>query len=55
MWYIEYVLSLVGMVVGAGLVVLDFWYIRFGFSFMMLAIGLAIAFVSSYINVKLTD
>ena len=55
MWYVMYVLSLVGLVVGAGLIVLDFMYIRFGFSFGMFAVGAIIAIVSAYVNVKLTD
>ena len=55
MWYIMYVLSLVGIFVGSGLIVLDFWYIKFGFSFMMFAVGLVVALASAYINAKLTD
>lgn len=55
MWVIMYLASIVGMVAGCGLIVIDFWYIRFGFSFAMFAVGLMIALVSSYINVKLTD
>ena len=55
MWIVAYIASLVGLVFGAGMIVLDFMYIRFGFSFAMFAIGLVIALVSSYINVKLTD
>ena len=55
MWYVMYVLSLLGMVAGAGLIVLDFWYIKFGFSFMMFAVGAIIALVSAYVNAKLTN
>ena len=55
MWFIMYLASIVGMVIGCGLIVIDFWYIKFGFSFSVLAIGLMIALVSSYINVKLSD
>jgi len=55
MWYVVYVLSLLGMVAGAGLIVIDFWYIKFGFSFMMFAVGLVIALVSAYVNTKLSD
>lgn len=55
MWFIAYIASLVGLVFGAGLIVLDFMYIRFGFSFAMFAIGLVIALVSAYVNTKLTD
>lgn len=55
MWFIAYIASLVGIVFGAGLIVLDFMYIRFGFSFAMFAIGLVIALVSAYVNTKLTD
>lgn len=55
MWVIMYLASIVGMVAGCGLIVIDFWYIKFGFSFAMFAIGFMIALVSSYINVKLTD
>lgn len=55
MWFIVYFASLFGMVAGAGLIVLDFMYIRFGFSFGMFAIGFVIALVSAYVNVKLTD
>lgn len=50
-----YLASIVGMVFGCGMIVIDFWYIRFGFSFAMFAIGLMIALVSAYVNVKLTD
>lgn len=55
MWIVAYIASLVGIVFGAGLIVLDFMYIRFGFSFAMFAIGLVIALVSAYVNTKLTD
>lgn len=55
MWFIAYIASLIGLVFGAGLIVLDFMYIRFGFSFVMFAIGLMIALVSAYVNTKLTD
>lgn len=55
MWIVAYIASLIGIVFGAGLIVLDFMYIRFGFSFAMFAIGLVIALVSAYINTKLTD
>lgn len=55
MWIVAYIASLVGLVFGAGLIVLDFMYIRFGFSFAMFAIGLVIALVSAYVNVKLSD
>ena len=55
MWYIMYVLSLVGLIFGAGLIVLDFMYIKFGFSFAMFAVGLVIALVSAYVNAKLSD
>lgn len=55
MWFIAYIASLVGLVFGAGMVILDFMYIKFGFSFAMFAIGFVIALVSAYVNVKLTD
>ena len=55
MWFIMYLASIVGMVFGCGMVVIDFWYIKFGFSFSVFAIGFMIALVSSYINVKLTN
>ena len=55
MWFVMYLASIVGMVFGCGMIVIDFWYIRFGFSFAMFAIGLVIALVSAYVNVKLTD
>lgn len=55
MWFVMYVLSLVGLIVGAGLIVIDFWYIRFGFSFGMFVVGLVIALVSAYVNTKLSD
>lgn len=55
MWFIAYIVSLIGLVFGAGLIILDFMYIKFGFSFAMFAIGLVIALVSAYVNTKLTD
>lgn len=55
MWFIMYLASLIGLVFGGSLIILDFWYIRFGFSFAMFAIGLVIALVSAYVNVKLSD
>lgn len=55
MWYVMYVLSLLGMVAGCGLIVLDFWYVRFGFSFALFAVGLVIALVGAYVNAKLTN
>lgn len=55
MWFVMYLASIVGMVIGGSLVVLDFMYIRFDFSFAMFAIGLIIALVSAYVNTKLTD
>lgn len=55
MWFVMYFASLVGLVFGAGLIVLDFMYIKFGFSFSVFAIGLVIALVSAYVNTKLTD
>lgn len=55
MWFIAYIASLIGLVFGAGLIILDFMYIRFGFSFAIFAIGFVIALVSAYVNVKLTD
>ncbi len=55
MWFVMYVLSLVGLIFGAGLIVLDFMYIKFGFSFAMFAVGLVIALVSAYVNTKLSD
>lgn len=55
MWIVVYIASLIGLVFGGSLIILDFWYIKFGFSFAMFAIGLMIALVSSYINVKLTN
>ena len=55
MWFIAYIASLIGLVFGAGMIVIDFWYIKFGFSFAMFAIGLVIALVSAYVNTKLTD
>ena len=55
MWFVMYFASLLGLVVGAGLIVIDFWYIKFGFSFALFAIGLVIALVSAYVNTKLTD
>ena len=50
-----YLVSIVGMVFGCGMIVLDFWYIKFGFSFSVFAIGFVIALVSAYVNIKLTD
>ena len=55
MWFVMYLASIVGMVFGGTLIILDFMYIRFGFSFTVFAIGLMIALVSAYVNVKLTD
>ena len=55
MWIVAYIASLIGLVFGAGLIVLDFWYIKFGFSFSVFAIGLVIALVSAYVNTKLTN
>jgi hypothetical protein len=55
MWIVVYLASIVGMVFGGTLIILDFMYIRFGFSFTVFAIGLVIALVSAYINTKLTD
>lgn len=55
MWIVAYIASLIGLVFGAGLIVLDFMYIKFGFSFAMFTIGFVIALVSAYVNVKLTD
>lgn len=55
MWVIMYLASIIGVVFGCGMIVIDFWYIRFGFSFAMFAIGLMIALVSAYVNVKLTN
>ena len=55
MWFVSYIASLIGLVFGAGLIILDFWYIKFGFSFSVFAIGLVIALVSAYINTKLTN
>lgn len=55
MWFVMYLASIVGVVFGCGMIVIDFWYIRFGFSLAMFTVGLMIALVSSYINVKLTD
>lgn len=55
MWFVMYLASIVGMVIGGSLVVLDFMYIRFGFSFTIFTIGLVIALVSAYINTKLTN
>ena len=55
MWFIAYIASLIGLVFGAGLIVLDFWYIKFGFSFGMFVVGAIIALVSAYVNVKLTN
>lgn len=55
MWFVMYLASIAGMVLGCGMIVIDFWYIKFGFSFSVFAIGLMIALASSYTNVKLTD
>lgn len=55
MWIIMYLASIVGIVFGGTLIILDFMYIRFGFSFTVFAIGLVIALVSAYVNTKLTD
>ena len=55
MWIVAYIASIVGMVFGGTLIILDFMYIRFGFSFTVFAIGLVIALVSAYVNVKLSD
>ena len=55
MWFVMYLASIVGMVFGGTLIILDFMYIKFGFSFSVFAIGLVIALVSAYINVKLID
>lgn len=55
MWIIMYLVSIVGIVFGGTLIILDFMYIRFGFSFTVFAIGLVIVLVSAYVNTKLTD
>lgn len=55
MWIVAYIASLVGLVFGGSLIVIDFWYIRFGFSFGMFVVGAIIALVSAYVNVKLSD
>lgn len=55
MWIVVYLASIVGMVFGGTLIILDFMYIRFGFSFTVFAIGVVIALVSAYVNTKLTD
>lgn len=55
MWIVAYIASLIGLVFGGSLIVLDFMYIRFGFSFAIFAIGFVIALVSAYVNTKLTD
>ena len=55
MWIVAYIASLIGLVFGAGLIVIDFWYIRFGFSFGMFVVGAIISLVSAYVNVKLSD
>lgn len=55
MWFVMYLASIVGMVFGGTLIILDFMYIRLGFSFTVFAIGLIIALVSAYVNVKLTN
>ena len=55
MWIAAYIASLIGLVFGSGLIVIDFWYIRFGFSFGMFVVGAIIALVSADVNVKLID
>ena len=55
MWFVMYLASIVGVVFGCGMIVIDFWYIRFGFSFAMFVIGFVIALVSAYVNTKLTN
>ena len=55
MWFVMYLASIVGVVFGCGMIVIDLWYIKFGFSFSVFAIGLVIALVSAYINTKLTN
>lgn len=55
MWLVMYLASIVGVVFGCGMIVIDFWYIKFGFSFSVFTVGLVIALVSAYVNVKLTD
>ena len=55
MWFVMYLASIVGVVFGCGMIVIDFWYIKFGFSFAMFVIGLVIALVSAYVNTKLTN
>lgn len=55
MWIVVYLASIVGIVFGGTLIILDFMYIRFGFSFSVFTIGLVIALVSAYVNTKLTD
>lgn len=55
MWIVAYIASLIGLVFGSSLIILDFWYIKLGFSFSMFAVGFIIALVSAYVNVKLTD
>ena len=55
MWFVMYLASIVGVVFGCGMIVIDFWYIKFGFSFAMFTIGLVIALVSAYVNTKLTN
>ena len=55
MWIVAYIASLIGLVFGGSLIILDFMYIKFGFSFSVFTIGFVIALVSAYVNVKLTD
>lgn len=55
MWIVAYIASLIGLVFGGSLIVIDFWYIRFGFSFGIFALGAIIALVSAYVNTKLSD
>ena len=55
MWFVMYLASIVGVVFGCGMIVIDFWYIKFGFSLSVFTIGLVIALVSAYANAKLTD
>ena len=55
MWFVVYLASIVGMILGCGMIVIDFWYIKFGFSFAVFSIGFVIALVSAYVNTKLTD
>ena len=55
MWFVMYLASIVGVVFGCGMIVIDFWYIKFGFSFGMFVVGAIIALVSAYVNTKLTN